>query len=273
MEYSAIRKYEIVHGVYSVYSLQDLKSRFSNIDLIAIDLDECVFPGYSQTILGAFIFFNIFFMPYKLKDWKYIYQLINGGLFITFTKIKTLFNINAGNIDLIDKYEKTMKGIPQIYFDKMARFIPRLSYIFSYSAVRDLSKKAPVGIVSFGLNVILDEYVRQFGKEDKSYISFYDSNTICFQGGKFAGYLRSQLKTDKFDKKATLESKFSEYKARCPLVIGHNEDDLEMVKYAQENGGIGIGFNPKKAFEKYYDVVIKSWTWMPIYKLVKLLSQ
>src|SRR3989339_1096429 len=239
-------KYKIDNRVYSLYSLQSLKGRFSKTDLVVIDLDECLFPGFSQTILGVLIFVNICFFPYKINDWKYIPQLVKGGFFITFTKIKSWFNYNTGNRDLLDKYEMVMKGIPRVYFDSMVKYIPRLSYPFSAGAIRELAKKAPVGLVSFGLNIILEEYVKEFKKGGTPLISFYDSNIIYFKDSGFAGYQRSQLKTNKFDKKAVLERILSEFNARHPMVIGHNEDDLEMVKYAQENGGIGIGYNPKK---------------------------
>ena len=263
--------YKILAGVYSRYPIKELKDRFDCIDLAVIDLDGCLFPGYSQAVLGKFIFLKILLSLLSFRDLKFIPQLLSGGLFITLNDLKKIIGITTPNLEMIDKYEKVMKGISFEYFTKMARHIPPMSYDGAIEAIEQLSKKCKVGIISLGIDIILKEYLRQF----KS-INFFDSNILRFRkaGNKdvFEGYERTNLKTDKFYKREMLEARLNEFEAKCLLVIGHNDDDIEMAKVAQGTKGLSIGFNVSSDIEDVFDIKIEARNWHPIHELIQLLS-
>ena len=263
---------KFLEGVYSRYPIEELKARFERIDLIAIDLDECLFPGYSQTVLGKFIFLEILLKPFNFRELKFIPQLLSGGLFITLSDFKKIIGITTPNLEMIDKYEQIMKGIFSEYFMKMASHIPPMSYDGAIEAIEKLSQKAKVGIISLGIDIITKEYLRQF-----KCISFADSNILRFQklNNKkvFSGYERINLKTNKFHKREMLESRLREFDAKRPLIIGHNDDDVEMAKIARRMDGLTIGFNPSSDIEDVFDVKIKAKDWYPINKLIQRLKK
>ena len=261
--------HRLSEGVYSNYTIQELQSRFKRIDLIVIDLDECLFPGFSQTTLGKLIFLDILLRISNLGDWKFLPQLLSGGIFILTAKMKKAFGINTSNLKMINKYERTMRKIPKKYFCNLAKHLPAMSYNRAVDTIKQLSKKARVGINSLGIDVILKEFLSQL----RPYLSFFDSNVLLFEKTKdreiFKGYETGNLKTNNLHKRQILEKRMVEFGAMHPLVIGHNEDDAEMARVARERKGIGIGFNLSSSVEDTFDVRITAKDWQPLYRLIR----
>jgi hypothetical protein len=127
------------------------------------------------------------------------------------------------------------------------------------------------------VDIILEEYMRQLNDGGKCCITFYDCNTLQFErkGARevFVGYRRDELKTSKIHKSELLEKRIKQFNAKTPLVIGHNEDDTEMVKIAQKMNGIGIGFNPLPEVEHTFDIKVFGKDWEHLYQLVKKLRR
>ena len=265
--------YRLSEGVYSKYTIEELRSRFKRVDLIIIDLDECLFPGYSQTILGKLMFLDILLRVSNLRDWKFLPQLLSGGIFILTAKVKRAFGINTSNLKMINRYEHTVRKMPKQYFYNLAKLLPAMSYYRALDTIRELSNKAPVGIISLGIDVILKEYLSQ----SRPYLSFFDSNVLLFEKVKdreiFKSYHTGSLKTNNFHKRQIMEERLGEFRARCPLVIGHNEDDAEMAGVARERKGIGIGFNLSSSVEDTFDVRITAEDWQPLYRLIQMLQR
>jgi len=262
--------------IYAKYPFEELQRRFNKIDLVIIDFDECVFPGFSQTALGKLIFWEILLNPQKLADLRFLPSLLSGGLFIFLAKLRHHLNGRTDNLEMMMRYEKTKKGIPLHYFRKKAVRIPPKSYFHSKRTMEELSKHAKTGIISFGVDIVMKEYMRQLNG-GKCCISFYDCNTLRFEkkGARevFVGYQRDELKSDKIHKGVLLQKRVEQYNAKTPLVIGHDEDDTEMVRIAQEMGGIGIGFNPLPKVEHTFDIKVFGKDWEYLYQLFRRLRQ
>ena len=264
--------HRLSEGVYSKYTVEELRTRFKRVDLMIIDLDECLFPGYSQAKLGKLIFLDILLRVSNLRHWKFLPQLLSGGIFIIMAKMKRAFGINTSNLKMINRYERTMRNIPKKYFYDLAKHLPAMSYYRAMDTIKELSKKATVGIISLGADVILKEYLSQL----RPYLSFFDSNVLLFGKVKdrkiFKGYQTEDLKTNNSHKREMLEKRLGEFGSVCPLVIGHNEDDAEMARVAQERKGIGIGFNLSSSVKDTFDVRIMAKDWQPLYSLIRMIQ-
>jgi hypothetical protein len=263
--------------IYARYPFEELQKRFNQIDLIVIDFDECVFPHFSQTTLGKLIFWEILFNPLEWVDLKFLPSLLFGGFFICLSRIRHRLSGIVDNLEMMKGYEETMMGIPLLYFKKAAVRIPPRSYFYSKVAIEELSKQAKIGIISFGVDIIMEEYMKQLNGGGKCCVSFYNCNILRFErkGARevFVGYRRDELKTNKIHKGELLERRIKQFNAKTPLVIGHNEDDTEMVKIAQVMNGIGIGFNPLPEVEHAFDIKVFGKDWEYLCQLVKKLRQ
>jgi len=263
--------------IYARYPFEELQRRFNNIDLIVIDFDECVFPSFSQTTLGKLIFWEILLNPLELSDFQFLPSLLSGGLFISLARLRCRLNGRTNNLKMMIRYEETKMGIPLHYFKRAAVHIPSRSYFHSKRTIEELSKQAKVGIISFGVDIIMEEYMRQLNSGGECCISFYDCNTLRFErkGARevFVGYRRDGLKISKVHKGELLERRIKQFNAKTPLVIGHNEDDTEMVRIAQKKNGVGIGFNPFPEVEYVFDINVFGKDWEHLCQLVKKLRQ
>jgi len=263
--------------LYARYPFEELQRRFNHVDLIVIDFDECVFPSFSQTTLGKFIFWEILLNPLERSDLWFLPSLLSDGLYISLAKVRHSLNGRTDSLEMMIRYEETMMGIPLHYFKRAAVRIPPRSYFHSKRTIEELSRQAEVGIISFGVDIIMEEYMRQLNGGGKCCLSFYDCNTLRFERKGslevFVGYQRDGLKTNKIHKGELLEKRIKQFNAKTPLVIGHNEDDTAMVKIAQKMNGVGIGFNPLPEVEHIFDIKVFGKDWEHLYQLVKNLRR
>jgi hypothetical protein len=257
--------HRLLEGVYCRYPYSELLRRFRDTDLVVIDLDGCIFPGFSQTFLGRLIFFHIVFSPFNWRDIRFFPQLLLGSLFILRTQIKRGLGRKTSNLVMMQRYEDTMRGIPYKYFETLTGRIPYKSYYRSLDTINMLSNKAPVGIISFSLDIILRAY------QSQANIAFFSANTTRFAAldGNygFLGYETDSLKTNSLDKAQVMERYLKTYRAQCPMVIGHDEDDTQMVRIVQNMQGVSMGYNPLPDLNGLFDVSVKANNWGPIFTL------
>ncbi|MFH1132463.1 MAG: hypothetical protein V1754_14095 [Pseudomonadota bacterium] len=265
--------------IRSRYSSAQVMERMCAIDLMAVDIDECLFPGFSQTALGHLIFRQIATRPRSVRDLRFLPQLIRGGMYIRSRELLKKLRRNPTSLELMRRYERAMEGIPRRYFLDGAKAIPHLSFPGALRTLRFLGKFAPVGLLSFGINIIAEEYVRQLRTEDQpDGIFFSESNEISFslnQSGieVFSGY-NPPLRTQPEEKRRTLEEWLERYGARCPLVIGNSRDEVEMAALAREKNGIAVGFRPPPDEAAQFDLIVHSNDWLELSSLFEnLLGQ
>jgi hypothetical protein len=257
--------HRLLEGAYCRYPYSELLRRFRDTDLVVIDLDGCIFPGFSQTFLGRLIFFQIVFSPFSRRDTRFLPQLLLGSLFILRTRIKKGLGKKTNNLVMMQRYQDAMRGIPYKYLETLTSRVPGKSYSRSLDTINMLSNKAPVGIISFSLDIILRAY------QPHANIAFFDANTTKFAASDgnyvFLGYESTALKTNSLDKARVMERYLKAYKAECPMVIGHNEDDTHMVRLVQNMQGISLGYNPSPDLIDLFDVNVKANNWDPIFTL------
>jgi phosphoserine phosphatase len=229
-------------------------------DLVVVDLDKCLFPGYSQTALGTTILWRILVRPLCAGDRKYLVRLLSGALYVAGTKLR-----RPSNRELIDAYERAMKGIPEQYFLDGASLLPRFSRRGAREVVRALSRRAAVGLVSLGIDVVAREFMKQLPG-----LSFYRCNRLRFHVSHprrpLVGYDEERM-WDGAAKMRVLRALCAESRVRCPLVIGHDVDDIAMAASARELGGWCLGIRPPRALRRHFDAWTTGADWTPLLSL------
>jgi hypothetical protein len=261
-------------GITSRYSRTDLQQRLEAVDLVAVDIDECMFPGFSQNVLGHLIFNQIVTRPLSGADLRYVPQLVRGWAYVRKALLLRRLGRSPSNVELMRRYEKSMMGIPEEYFRRGARLIPDRSYPGVLQTLCLLGQRAPVGLISFGIHLIAEEYLAQLTTTGDPCVSFVDANRVRFAGRDgarpgFAGY-DEPLMTRPADKLRVLEQRLSQYGAAVPLIIGNGKDEVQMASLAKERGGLSIGFRPGPDIQQHFDLVVSSDSWMPLLGLLQV---
>lgn len=254
---------EIAPHIYSVYSKEETSKRLREVDLALIDMDGCVYPRTT----GLSLFKNCCLLYFGDRNIKIIFYIIS---FIAYYPIITFLNLTrlVGNRKLIYFFFGIFRGIPLSYLQAAAKPIPAKSFPGAKKALSILSKHAKAGFISFGLDVVLDEYKAQFKDKGRQIISFYDSNHYIWRkdGERIVsnGIEQEQLMIKASDKADRARKRIKEFGSKTPLVIGHNQGDLGMMKVAKEHGGLSLGFNPSSDVVKHCHIVVKAKDWQPL---------
>lgn len=256
--------------------LEELRRRLGRVELGAVDLDQCVFPGFSQSVLGYFIFGQIALAPRRAADLGLLPRLLRGGLFIRRVELKQLLGRQPTNLALMLRYERSMRGIPEHYFCRGARWIPPRSFGGALEALALLGQRVPLGLISFGIQPIADQYRAQLNaRAGAEVVVFAEANAIRFAPGKdgrprFAGY-RGPIHFDPAHKLALLRRHLAARGAEVPLVIGNGRDEVPMAQYARAHGGLSIGVAPPPALRPAFDLLLTADSWQPLLALLRTL--
>lgn len=233
-----------------------IDERMKKVDILCTDLDECLFPFFTQVLVAGEILVEALF---KKNKWKYIPQLIGGASVILFLIVVTFGNIRfLKNEFLMNLFARTMKRIPLDLIRKHSRYIHTFFYTESLLFLQKMSqRKVPIVILSLSIQPILDELKNNIGFIDECI-----GNKIIFskKNNTFIDYASPKM-TNADDKLSALMELKERHPFKTPLIIGHSDDELRMVEYARSVGGVSIGINPKNHLEDSFDIVIKSVNW------------
>ena len=241
-----------------------VKEKIKKVDLVCADLDECLFPFFTQVIVAGEILFESLF---KKHQRKYLPRLCGGAFIIVGLIIVTLGNMKRLRNEMLMKhFERTMKGIPLELIRKHSEYIHTFFYAESLHFLEGLAERhARITILSLSIQPILDVL-----KKNLPFINDGIGNNIITDTGTGTFQCYSQpLMTGGNEKLTYLKGLVKKYNARCPLVIGHSLDEIPLVEYARSLNGVSIGINPKKNLQDTFDLVLHSVSWEPLVTLVR----
>jgi len=254
-----------------------LRSAYARSDIIALDLDQCIFPGYSQTALGERIAWRLLRRPAGPGERRLLPRLCLGGARLALSEAKRCLGFPTAASRLMAWYERAMRGVPERYFAEAARELPARSYPFAAETVALLAEQACTGIVTLGLDVVARAYVEAFQPAEGQGLGFFDSNVVAFREGArgvrvFHRYAPEHLMASGEDKRRALERRMAARGATVPTTIGHSEDDVPLARLAAERGGLAVGFNPAPRLWEAFDAVVTGRDWEAMYALAAILS-
>jgi len=271
--------------------LDELRAAYRRTDLIAVDLDQCIFPGFSQKELGFRLMRRLLRRPLRPGDRRFLPQLAWGALVLGVGQTQMRLGWKTSIRRLIRRYEQAMRGIPETYFTEVARTIPGDSCALAAETVAELASQAPTGIITLGIDIVARAYLEEFRTDAGPSLRFFGANTILFGPGPkypressaipsdtlagtrvFERYDPSALMLAGEDKRVVLERRMAEFGAAVPTTIGHSQQDVPLARLSRERGGLAIGYNPSAALEDAFDVVVRGRDWEPLYALVAILS-
>jgi len=250
------------------------KERFAACDICCVDLDQCLFPTFTQTILGSLAVGRAAISP---SLWPKIPNLLGGGYYLVSTRLRQLTGRHQPtNSELMARFSSVMSGMPMNLIESLARLLPRISFPGWRDSLAIISSRMPTGLLSFAIQPIIEAYRRTFGWRGRPIFDLASGTPVEVTGGAKGpvllgcyddnGSLNGQAKL------RTLNQWMDECKAKRPLVIGHGPDEAPMADYAREQGGLSIGFRPTEGWAEHFDLVVNAMTWRPVTRLLRLLQ-
>ncbi|MCK4248265.1 MAG: hypothetical protein KAV18_05160 [Candidatus Omnitrophica bacterium] len=260
-------------GIYSRYTEEELKNLLNDLDLVIIDLDECIFPGITKVRLYRNICLSLLGSK-QLKGYILLGRLFRGAFVIILMKLVKILCPKATNRQLIYYFAKITGTVPDSYLQKAAELIPDKSYPGAKQTLEILSANSKLGIISQGLDIVLKEYVKQFSNSQRSFIDFWNGNILSdLLDRQNIAKPGSNFIFGSNDKKTITTRRIEQFRPKKILVIGHDADDLGMIEAAREYESIVIGFNPSAKIKKICDIIVtaKDWTGLRQFFFSKLI--
>ena len=250
---------------------RDIHEKLSCVDLVVSDLDECMYPFITQAVAAVLIFKRVAASPLNKTHLSLLSHIAPRLIKMSFIKSFQMLSGRANNSLLIREYENYARGIPGEYFAEETRKI--LHYIRG-GVVETLlhfkGRNIPVGIVSLGFDLIVSEIYKFLNTKHGLKIDFYDCSAVEVDDLKrFKRFEPFKRLLTPEDKGQILKARVAEYSSKCPLVIGHDQDDAKMMQLCGETGGVRIGINPKESIATELDIVVTCKDWQPLVGFLK----
>jgi hypothetical protein len=122
-----------------------------------------------------------------------------------------------------------------------------------------------VGTISLALTDVLDAVDAHLKQRTGHQFAFKCGNRIEeLQAGT-----ADQPVLTREDKRAHMAVQMARLSCVCPLVIGHDREDLGLVDLARDMGGLSIGLNPSLPIAHHFDLTIQSRDWNKIPRLLE----
>lgn len=253
--------------------LSDAQDRFAACDICCVDLDQCVFPTFTQIVLGSLAVGRTAISP---KLWPKLRQLLAGGTYVAGARLQAFRGHRPSNSELMQRFSTVMSGMPLEVIESLARLLPRISFPGWRDSLALISARMPTGLLSFAIQPIIDAYRRTHGWRGQPIFDLASGTPVEVAGTADGPVLLACFDADSdLDgraKLATLERWMAECGASVPLVIGHGPDEAPMADFARTRGGLSIGFRAAPEWADHFDLTVDAITWRPMTRLLRLLE-
>lgn len=209
-------------------------------------MDDCIYPGTTNLALLR----NLFLILFRRGEYKTLFKIMGYLPILLGMKCLQLLGLGVDNCRLILFFSRMISNISFCYLQTAVFPISSNSFPGVKETLTIFSRRSKIGLISLGLEIVLEEYKRQFKDGEIPLIDFCDGVQV------------NRLKV--IDKGEKARERIQEFKAKMPLVIGHNRDDLGMIKMVKEKNGLVLGFNPSREVAKQCDIIVSAKDWQPL---------
>ncbi len=253
--------------------LEEAQRRYRACDICCVDLDQCVFPTFTQIVLGTMVVGKALITP---GLWPRLGSLLSGGTYIAGARLRKMRGDRPSNDEMMARFSSVMAGMPIDVIESLARILPSMSFPGWRDAMALISARMPTGLLSFSIEPIIEAYRRTNGWRGQRIFDLA-SGTPVDVGQTVRGPVLVACHQPEEDltgqaKLRTLRQWMSDCRAATPLVIGHGPDETPMAEFARQRGGLSIGFRPFDDWADHFDITVDALTWRPVTRLLRLLE-
>ncbi|NLI48139.1 MAG: hypothetical protein GX414_13620 [Acidobacteria bacterium] len=252
---------DMMPGVRSRLDAAELRRRLTAADVAVLDVDECMMPGFAQIALGHRLLRDALSGggPAGARAVR-IGRLVALGACLYGLKLLPGDPVRK-NLRLHTLYGRALRGVERAAFHRVMPDVWRCVYPEVRSCLRRLAERRPVGVISLGLDCLLDGLTAALAEGGNPIpFRFLEGNRIIWRNDRFAG-LAPPIRHGPRDKAAAFETVAVRHGWRAPLVVGHNADETELCVIAESAGGLSIGIGARPAHRDQFHVLLPRGAW------------
>ncbi len=243
-----------------------LREAIERCDICVVDLDQCIYPRFTQTTLGAFLLARAL-LPSR---WRFLPRLLRAAAYIVNTRARgLLFGEKPSNRDLMTAFLEAIRGWPRELLERYSLRIPRTGPQRWREALCLLAARMPVYLFTFAIEPIAVAFGRSFDLRGNRIFRGWRSTPLPRAPGR--GELISYPR-DSFSgrtKLRWLEELTASGGYQRPLIIGHGPDEALMARRARERGGTSIGRQGSESLTDF-DFVLRGYPWRFISRVLSV---
>ena len=237
--------------------VRSLREAIERCDLCVVDLDQCIYPRFTQTTLGALLLLS----SLHPSRWRFLPRLLRGAAYISETRVRGLiFGGNPSNRDLMDAFMEAIRGWPRDLLERYSLLIPGTGPRQWRDALRRVAARMPVYLFTFSIEPIASAYGRATDKRGRPIFQGWRGSPLSCREGRVE---EISYPPDSFSgetKRRWLEELLTAGGYHRPLIIGHGPDEALMARRAREMGGSSIGRKGAESAEEF-DSVLRGYSW------------
>ncbi|MBP7867816.1 MAG: hypothetical protein KA419_17945 [Acidobacteria bacterium] len=253
---------EVVPGVLSRVGEEEIRVRFELADVAVLDVDECLVAGFTQVNLARetarLLACTALLHPGRLGP---LFRLVRAGVLLSWLRGAPI-PAPMKNARMQELFTDACRGVPRTVMERALGSAWRGLRPGAALCVRYLAERVPTGIVSLGLDIVLDRFPgvvrKETGKE--VLLHFAAANRVLWERDRFAGLARP-IRSGAPDKLSLFEGAVSGMHVAAPLVIGHGADEERLCELADSMGGLSVGMAPAEADRRLFHVVVPDGGW------------
>jgi len=235
-----------------------------------VDLDQCIYPRFTQSRLGATLLANairyrLSFSPGSehLELARCLPRLMKGAAYIITRRIGQLAGRHVDNLTLMRTFGRVISGVPVKELENAASSLPRKGPGGWKTALASLARLMPVYLLTFSIEPVAREY-GLFQVDGDRIFSGWFGTPLLLEDGKIVGVQAEAGNFLPATKLRRLKELLTEYGYSRPLIIGHGHDEAAMVRMARRLGGSSIAIHRLGSNARDYDMVLGHGAWRSI---------
>ena len=237
-----------------------IREMVGRCDMCAVDLDQCIYPRFTQTTLGALLLLR----SLKGKYRKYFPQLLSGAIYISWTRSLQVVGRRPGNYSLMSAFCRVVSGLPLKLVEERARCLPDMGPQSWRVALAELSSRLSVYLLTFSIEPVARAYGEARNVPGERIFRDWRGTSLILEKGKIKGCDITPDALGPEAKLRALEEILRTGDFQRPLIIGHGEDEMLMARRAREMGGSSIGLARGRKEVKDFELVLHGNAWRKI---------
>jgi len=207
-------------------------------DLCVVDLDQCIYPRFTQTTLGRYLLWK----SLKPRYWKFLPRLLSGAGYISRTRAVGLLGGRAANHELMAAFSRVIRGIPLKLVEDCAGRLPEKGPQVWREALGMISVRMKAYLLTFSIDPVARAYGMARDGFGRQIFAGWRGTGLNTAGGLITGVDFSRYALSAPAKLEALEDIMRDGGFEHPLIIGHGPDEALLAVRSRELGGGSIGF-------------------------------
>lgn len=244
---------------------QDIRTLVARCDVCIVDLDQCIYPRFTQTALGRMLLARSFTKSHR----GFAAQLLRGAAYIIVTRLSQAAGKKPFNHELMAAFCRTIRGMPIAVIEELVHRLPDTGPRDWKDALELIASRMSVFLLSFSIESIVRAYGETTGAGGKRIFRFVRGTPVTVSNGRVAGCIFSAASLSPEAKLRAMEEVVGKEGFRHPLIIGHGKDEAEMAQRARRMGGGSIGFVKASGDVSSFDIKLRGNAWIKIANALK----